>query len=91
MNKKNPGKVRLVYDCVPTTEEKSLNDFLMKGPDLMNTIVGVLLRFRKDKIAIISGVKDMFNQIRVVPFDRDALRFFWWPEGDLDTSPAFIA
>ena len=87
MNPKKPGKVRIVYDCAATTEGKSLNDFLMKGPDLMNTIVGVLLRFRKDKIAIISDVEAMFYQVRVAPCNRDALRFFWWPEGDLDTSP----
>ena len=53
----------------------------------MNIIVGVLLRFRKDKIAIISDVEAMFYKVRVAPCDRDELRFFWWPEGDLDTSP----
>ena len=30
----------------------------------------------------------MFYQVGVAPFDRDALRFFWWLKGDLDTSPA---
>ena len=54
----------------------------------MNTIVGVLLCFRKNKIAIISDVEAMSYQVRVAPCDRDALRFFWWPEGNLNTSPA---
>ena len=26
----------------------------------------------------------MFNQVKVPPQDRDALRFLWWPNGDLD-------
>ena len=55
----------------------------------MKSIIGELLCFKKDKIAIISDVVAMFYQVRVAAFcDRDALRFFWWPEGDLDVSPA---
>ena len=59
----------------------------MKGPDLTNSLVGVLLRFRKGKVAAIADVEAMFYQIRVAPHDRDALRFFWWPHGKYDLPP----
>ena len=49
----------------------------MKGPDLTNSLVGVLLRFRKGKVAVIADVEAMFYQIKVAPHDGDALRFFW--------------
>ena len=87
LNANKPGKVRIVHDCAATVCNKSLNDFLMKGPDLVNSLVGVLLRFRKDKIAVTADIEAMFYQVRVAPRDQDALRFFWWPEGNLNNFP----
>ena len=57
LNSKKPDKVRIVYDCAATAHGHCLNDFLMKGPDLMNSLVGVLLRFRKGPIAIVSDIQ----------------------------------
>ena len=61
----------------------SLNDQLMNGPHLTNTLVGVLTRFRMEQIALVSDIEAMFHQIRVKPHDRDLLRFLWWPNGEL--------
>ncbi|XP_078493204.1 uncharacterized protein LOC144748755 [Ciona intestinalis] len=55
----------------------------MQGPDLVNGLVGVLTRFRKESVAVLADIEAMFHQIRVRPADCDALRFLWWPEGDL--------
>ena len=88
LNPKKPDKVRIVYDCAASADGKSLNDFLMKGPDLMNSLVGVLLRFRREKIPIIADIESMFYQIRVPSSDRGALRFFWWPLGSLNAEPS---
>ena len=60
---------------------------LIQGPDLVNSLVAVLLRFRMDKIAIISNIEAMFYQVKVMPPHRDSLSFLWWPGGDLDKSP----
>ena len=51
INPKKPDKVRIVYDCAAVVGSKSLNDFLMKAPDWTSSLVGVLLRFRKGKVA----------------------------------------
>ena len=78
VNPQKTEKVRIVYDCAAASSNgKSLNDFLMKGPDLMNSFVGFLLRFRREKIATVADIETMFYQIRVNPSDRDALRFLW--------------
>ena len=42
---KKPGKVRVVFDCSSKFQGLSLNDCLMQGPDLTNSLVGVLTRF----------------------------------------------
>jgi hypothetical protein len=77
-------KPRVVFDCSAEFNRTSLNAQLLSGPDLNNSLVGVLLRFRQGRYAISSDIDAMFHQVSVSPKDRDALRFFWWPDGDLD-------
>ena len=79
-----PDKVRVVFDCSAKCRGTSLNDHLLQGPDLTNTLVGVLTRFREEPIALMSDVEAMFHQVRVHPDDCNALRFLWWPDGDLN-------
>ena len=52
-------------------------DNLLNGPDLLNNLVGILLRFRGGKIGIMADVEQMFHQIGVCEEDRDSLRFLW--------------
>ena len=79
-----PDKVRVVFDCSAKCRGTSLNDQLLQRPDLTNTLVGVLTRFREEPIALMSDVEAMFHQVRVHPDDCNALRFLWWPDGDLN-------
>ena len=77
-------KFRVVFDCSARTEEKCLNDQLLHGPDLMNNLVGVLLRFRQYPFVVVGDIKGMFSQVLVAEDDRDALRFLWSKDHDLD-------
>ena len=43
----------------------SLNSNLLPGPDLTNSLVGVLLRFRQSKIGMMSDIEAMFHQVNV--------------------------
>ncbi|PIK49421.1 hypothetical protein BSL78_13721 [Apostichopus japonicus] len=81
------NKVRVVYDCAARFAGTSLNDQLLKGPDLMNDLLGVLLRFRQGRVAIVSDIEAMFHQVKMIDPDRDVLRFLWWANGDMKTSP----
>ena len=62
----------------------SLNDCLLQGPDLTNSLVGVLTRFPEDPVAFMADVESMFHQVIVPPEQYDYLRFLWWPGGNLD-------
>ena len=86
VNPKKPEKLRVVFDCAAKYKGRSLNEELLQGPDLNNTLVGVLLRFRQDKIAIVADIEAMFHQVKVEPKDCSALRFLWWNE-NLDQEP----
>ncbi|XP_073960515.1 uncharacterized protein [Choristoneura fumiferana] len=70
-------KMRLVFDAASRAHGKCLNDALLTGPDLLQSLFGVLLRFREGKIAITADIREMFLQIEVEESDRDSLRFLW--------------
>ena len=61
------SKLRIVFDCSAECKGLSLNNCLMQGPDLVNSLVAVLTRFRKKKIAIVLDVAAMFYQVSVRP------------------------
>jgi hypothetical protein len=82
-----PEKVRVVFDCSSRYQGTSLNDQLLQGPDLTNSLIGVLTRFRQSPIAFMADVEAMFHQVRVPMDDCDSLRFLWWPDGDTTATP----
>lgn len=82
-----PDKIRIVFDCSATFMGHSLNKYLLQGPDLTNSLVGVLCRFRKELIAFMCDLEAMFHQFKVKEEDRDYLRFYWWENGDITKTP----
>ncbi len=64
--------VRPVMGC-----DVALNKFLLPGPNLLNEVVGVLLRFRSGRFTIAGDIKQMFLNIRLVPEDRPYHCFLW--------------
>ena len=80
-----PGKIRVVFNCSAKYRCKSLNDLLLRGPDLTNTLFGVLMRFRQERIVLMADIEAMFYQVRVADVDCTFLRFLWWPDGDLES------
>ena len=67
----------MVYDAVAKYRNCSLNDHLLKGPDLLNNLVLIVIRFRLGQFAVTSAIEQMFHQLRVRKEDRDALRLLW--------------
>ena len=72
-----PGKVRPVFNASSRFQGVSLNDQLLKGPDLLTSLVGSLIRFRKFKHAVTADIEKMFYQVRVSPVDGPAFRYIW--------------
>lgn len=85
-NPNKPSKVRLVWDAAATVGGTSLNSVLVKGPDLLSSLISVLLRFRQFKVAMSADIQEMFHQIRI---KRDDQRYqmFMWPNdiGEVET------
>lgn len=86
LNPNKPGKVRVVFDAAAKFKGTSLNEQLLQGPDLTNSLPGVLIRFREEGVAFTADIEAMFHQTRVSPKDTDALRFLWW-SSSIDDPP----
>lgn len=77
---KKPDKIRVVFDASAKVNGTSLNDYLLEGPQHMNSLHGILLKFRKEKVAVMCDIEKMFHNFRVTPSDRDYLRFLWYDD-----------
>ena len=84
INPKKPDKCRIVNDCAAKYCGYSLNDKVMQGPDLTNSLVGVLLRFRQGDVAFMADIEAMFMQVKVNQDHRDVLRFLWFEDHNTD-------
>ena len=54
----------------------------MTGPDLLCSLVGLLVRFWQYKIAVTGDIQAMFMQVAIRTEVQDALRFFWNKDGE---------
>ncbi|GBP21177.1 hypothetical protein EVAR_11208_1 [Eumeta japonica] len=70
-----PQKVRIVFDAAICIGETSLNDHLLPGPDLLQSLPGVLMRFHQHEIAVTTDVQEMFLGKGMNSDDREVLRF----------------
>ena len=70
---KKPDKIRVVFNCSAQFHRTSLNKELFQGPDLTNSLFGVLIRFRQDPVAVMGVVH--------------LLRFLWWPKEEAERVP----
>ena len=77
-------KIRVVFDASVQFQGKCLNDQLLPGPDHINNLVGILLRFRTKPIGLSCDIEKMFHNFKVTESHRDFLRFLW-VEPDLST------
>jgi len=73
----NKVKIRVVFDAAAMCHGVSLNNQLLTGPDLLQSLPGVLIRFREEPIAITADIEKMYHQVKIKAEDQPALSFLW--------------
>ena len=76
-------KVRVVQNSSHASPGgQCLNDILHKGPDLMPSLIAILVRFRCYPVYVSSDISRQFWRITVAPHHRDYMRYVFYDETD---------
>ena len=82
---KKSTPIRIVFNSSASFNGHRLNDYWMKGPDLLNNLIGVLLRFRENEVALCADISKMYHRVAIPERDQHVHRFLW---RDMDRSRA---
>ena len=69
--------VRIVFNSSARYMNHSLNDYWAKGPHLLNDLLGILIRFRENRIALIGDIKKMYHTVKTKTIEQHTHRFLW--------------
>lgn len=80
-------KVRVVFDAsCKTSSGKSLNDILLVGPTIQNTLFNIVTRFRQHTYVITADINKMYRQVLLQPHQRDLQKILWRsPSGEIQS------
>ena len=68
---------RIVCNASANYKGHVLNDYWAKGPDMMNNMIGILLRFREETYALVCEISKMYHAIKISDIDQHTHRFLW--------------
>jgi hypothetical protein len=72
--------LRIVFDTSLSVGGTCINDMMYSGPDLLNNLLGVLLRFRENQFPISADLSAFYLSVLIPEKDRDYFRFFWYED-----------
>ncbi|XP_046856139.1 uncharacterized protein LOC124449243 [Xenia sp. Carnegie-2017] len=78
--------VRIVFNSSATFRGHKLNDYWQKGPDLLNSLFGVILRFREKKVALTADISNMYHRV-LIPVEDQHVHRFLWRDLEIDRPP----
>ena len=87
---KSTTKVRIVFDCSARCNGVSLNDVIHAGPKLQRELFDVLIRFRRNPVALVCDIQEMYLQIEIDAEDRPLFRILWRDETDCEMKQTAI-
>ena len=76
-----------MFECSSEYRGRSINKELLTGPNLINQIVEILIKFRQSKEAFVADIEKRFFQVYVSNEHRSLLGFLWWQDGDISREP----
>lgn len=78
---RKPDKVRVVFDCKVRLQGIGLNDIIYSGPNIINSLIDVLLQLRIHEHFSSGDVEAMFMRIEMSHADRRYFGFMYWEIG----------
>ncbi|XP_068723496.1 uncharacterized protein [Montipora capricornis] len=69
--------IRIVFNSSASFQGHRLNDYWIKGPDLLNSLFGVTLRFRENEVAVTGDISKMYHRVLIPEQDQQVHRYLW--------------
>ena len=79
---KKRDQIRGVFHSSAKYNGFSLNNLLVTGPDLNNSLLGILLRFRPGTVAVMADIQQMLYCFKVKGEHRNFPWFSWFRDND---------
>ena len=79
-----PGKFRVCQDAASLVKGVCLNNQVLSGPDYMNSLVGIMFRFREGKVCYSADIKDFFYRVGLDPRDAGCFRFLFFEDEKME-------
>ena len=83
---KKSTPIRIVFNSSCMFQGHQLNDYWMKGPDMLNNLFGVVLRFREREVALLGDISKMYHRI-LIPLQDQHIHHFLWRNLDTNRKP----
>ena len=78
---------RIVFNTSANFKGQILNEFWAKGPQLINSLIGVLIRCRENVVALIGDIRKMYHAVKIEGVDQHTHRFLWRQmDGSIETN-----
>lgn len=74
---KKTTPILIVFNSSATYQGHRLNDYLMKEPDLLNSVYGVIHRFRENEVAVAGDISKMYHRVLIPVQDQQVHRYLW--------------
>ena len=74
---KKSTPVRIVFNSSSVYQGHALNDYWFKRPDLLNSLLRVVLRFREREVAVMGDISKMYHRVLIQEEDQHVHRYLW--------------
>ena len=75
---KKSTPIHIVFNSCSSYRGHCLNDYWLKGPDLLNNLFGVILRFRENEVALSADISKMYHRILIPERDLQHVHRYLW-------------
>ena len=74
---KKTTPILIVFNSCGNVQGHQLNDYWMEGPDLLNSLLGVIIRFREREVAVTGYISKGYHRVLIPERDQHVHRYLW--------------
>lgn len=77
-------KLRIVWNLSKLYKGISINGCILSCPDLLNKMIGLVIRFREFPVAVVGDIQGFYLAVLTPEKDWDLARFLWFENDDVN-------